>query len=112
MGEFVALAASGGFSVNEHGGQALLKAIREMLAWIDSERYHFEHLLQRPMLGGSTNAEVLKPFMQAVAGDEAGFITQVLKLEESLLAAEQAILLAMASYQESDEKAADRLGER
>ncbi|MCP2304387.1 hypothetical protein [Actinokineospora globicatena] len=112
MGEFVALAASGGFAVNDHGGQALLNAIREMLAWIDSERFRFDRLIQRPMLGSSTNAEVMKPFMLEVSCGDVGFVTQVLQLEESLLAGEQAILQAMASYRESDEKAADRLGER
>ncbi|SER99177.1 hypothetical protein SAMN04487818_106405 [Actinokineospora terrae] len=111
MGEFAALAARGAFSVNDHGGQALLKPIRDMLAWIDRERVNFDRLHQEPMLGSSTNAEVMKPFMRRVAGDEAGFITQILRFGESLVAAEQAIVQAMANYQEADAQAANGLGE-
>ncbi|MCP2272953.1 hypothetical protein LV75_005479 [Actinokineospora diospyrosa] len=109
MGHFAALAARGGFAVNDHGGQALLKAIREMLAWIDRERVNFERLRQEPMLGSSYNAEVMKPFMRKVASDESGFITQISEFRESLVSAEKAILQAMANYQEADAQAADRL---
>ncbi|GAA2984210.1 hypothetical protein [Actinokineospora diospyrosa] len=112
VGQFAALAASGSFAVNDHGGQALLKAVREMLTWIDGERRNFERLLQIPKLGSSNNAEVMKPFMQKVAGDESGFITQVLLLGDSLAAAEQAIVQAMASYQKADEHATNLLGGR
>ncbi|RLK62242.1 hypothetical protein [Actinokineospora cianjurensis] len=112
VGQFAALAARGAFAVNEHGGQALLKPIRDMVAWIDDQRDRFEVLRNVAKLGSSTNAEVMKPFLQDVAGDEAGFITQVLLLRVSLIAAEEAILQAMASYQQSDDQAADRLGER
>ncbi|GLW90858.1 hypothetical protein Aglo03_16740 [Actinokineospora globicatena] len=112
MGEFVALAARGGFAVNEHGGRALLKAIHEMLAWIDDQRYYLDALRQEPLLGSSTNAQAVKPFMREVAEDESGFLTQLLKLRESLGAAESAIQQAMANYQGADAQAADRLGER
>ncbi|GAA2984232.1 hypothetical protein LV75_005477 [Actinokineospora diospyrosa] len=112
MAAFAALAAQGSFTVNPHGGQALLKPIRDLVAWIDRERRVFDRLRQVPMLGSSNNAEVMKPFMQKVAGDEAGFITQLLALRESLIVAEQAVTEAMAHYQEADDQAANQFGER
>lgn len=111
MAAFAALAAQGSFAVNNHGGQALLKPIRELVAWIDSERVNLELLRQEAKLGTSANAQVMKPYLQKVASDDQGFLTQVLKLRESLLDAEQAILQAMASYEASDEQSARRLGD-
>ncbi|WP_026421582.1 hypothetical protein [Actinokineospora inagensis] len=110
MGEFAALAASGGFEVNEHGGQALLTAIHNMIEWLDSQRSELVNLRERAKLGSSTNAEVMKPFMQQVASDGQGFLTQLAQLRDSLGTAEKAITQAMANYRATDDLAAGSLG--
>ncbi|GLW95120.1 hypothetical protein [Actinokineospora globicatena] len=109
IGRFAALAARGGFAVNEQGGQALLRAIRNLIRWIDDQQSDLIMLTQTAKLGSSNNAEVMKTFLQQVATDGAGFITQVTSLRESLAAAEQAITQAMANYEQADQHAASRL---
>ncbi|GAA3004730.1 hypothetical protein [Actinokineospora diospyrosa] len=109
MGEFAALAARGGFAVNEHGGDALLKAIRSMIRWIDDQELDLQLLTQRAKLGSSSNAMVMAPFLQQVATDSSGFITQLTQLRKSLTEADQAIVQAMANYQREDHEAAGSL---
>ncbi|PPK66422.1 hypothetical protein V5P93_002548 [Actinokineospora auranticolor] len=100
---FLSTANQGGFAVNARGGEALRQAIRNMVAWIDSQRFEFEKLQQVPKLGSSNNAEIMKPFMQQVAGDANGFVTRVLELRESLIKADEAIQAAMANYAEVEQ---------
>ncbi len=67
---FLNAANTGEFAVNETGGQAMLTAIRNMIDWIDENRVHLETSQRAPMLGSTNNAEVMKPYMVAVATDE------------------------------------------
>ncbi|WP_026421592.1 hypothetical protein [Actinokineospora inagensis] len=109
VGDFAALAARGGFEVNEHGGQALLNAVNNMIDWIDSRAQNFYELGQTAMLGSSTNATAMKPYLQQVATDKAGFVTQVKQLRGSLAAAAVAIQQAMANYRQTDQHVAENL---
>ncbi|RLK53706.1 MULTISPECIES: hypothetical protein [Actinokineospora] len=109
VGEFAALAARGGFAVNDHGGQSLLTAIRNMVAWVDDNMMDLRQLDQTAKLGTSTNAEVMKPYLRQVASDSAGFLTQLDQLRVSLLDAEAAIRQAMANYQSVDQQVAGQL---
>ncbi|WP_156893402.1 hypothetical protein [Actinokineospora enzanensis] len=111
VADLLSTARAGGFAVNESGGQAMLKAIRNFLDWIDSEQDAFSVLSREPKLGSTNNAKVMKPFMVAVATDDRGFVTQVLALRDSLTQAEEAIKTAMANYRETDARAASTLGE-
>ncbi|WP_026424894.1 hypothetical protein [Actinokineospora inagensis] len=109
MGKFAALAASGEFAVNERGGQALLNAIHNMIKWIDANEQGFRRLSEAAMLGSSNNANVMRPYLQQVAADDAGFITQIDQLRDSLASAAVAIEQAMANYQRADQDAAAKL---
>ncbi|MCP2306275.1 hypothetical protein [Actinokineospora globicatena] len=109
VGEFAALALRGGFAVNERGGEALLTAIRNLIEWIDEQQTQLAFLNQVAKLGSSNNAEAMKPFLQQVANDEQGFITQLLRLRESLASAETGVRQAMANYQQADHQAAGTL---
>ncbi|SES26201.1 hypothetical protein [Actinokineospora terrae] len=108
MDDFAGNAASGRFSVNERGGEALLTAIRNMAEWVDGQQFGFDLLLQSPKLGSSNNAEVMKPFLQQVAGDERGFVTQLKQFRESLVKAEEGIKQAMANYRATDDSNATK----
>ncbi|SDC90165.1 hypothetical protein [Actinokineospora iranica] len=103
MSDFAGNAAAGKFAVNEKGGEALLRAIREMAAWVDSEQERLHVLEQEPMLGSSNNAEVMKPLLVQVATDDRGFLTQLRQFRESLIKAEEGIQQAMANYVRTDE---------
>ncbi|GAA3004718.1 hypothetical protein [Actinokineospora diospyrosa] len=106
MGEFASAAARGGFAVNEHGGAALLRAIGNLVEWIDEQQVQLRLLTRVAKLGSSNNAEIMKPFLQQVASDDQGFITQLLQLRASLVQGEEAIRQAMANYQQVDQQAA------
>ncbi|PPK61343.1 hypothetical protein V5P93_006438 [Actinokineospora auranticolor] len=111
IADLVAAANSGGFTVSETGGQALLTAIRNLIDWIDGQQDTFGKLSQTPKLGLSNNAEIMKPFMVQVATDDRGFVTQLLKLRASLTDAQSAITTAMANYAGTDQKAAHVVGQ-
>jgi hypothetical protein len=98
--------ASGSFTINETGGQALLQAFREMATWIDDNLGKINSLAQQPNLGGTHAAESLKPYMQQVATDEQGFITMLQSFRAALVDAEQGVIDAMNHYRNLDEGAA------
>jgi hypothetical protein len=102
MNDFAQAAASGGFTVNETGGQALITAIDNLLDWIDSSGTDLYMLRQNPKLGGSSGGKTVSPFAQKVATDHQGFLTVLQQLQESLTTAKQGIKTAMKNYQEHD----------
>jgi Pyruvate/2-oxoacid:ferredoxin oxidoreductase gamma subunit len=97
------MAADGGFEVNQAGGEALLGAIRHMKDWLNSQENKLFALRQELPLGSSHAAQVMKPYVQNVAVDEQGFLTQLAKFRESLSQAEQGIQTAMANYHATEE---------
>ncbi|WP_162292986.1 hypothetical protein [Actinophytocola xinjiangensis] len=102
MKNFAKAAASGAFSVNETGGQALLAAINRMSNWIDEQATRVIYLAQPAPLGSSEGARTMQPFLQDVAQDQEGFITILQEFRESLDDAKRGIEAAMASYQNAD----------
>lgn len=102
MNQFAQSAASGGFTVNETGGQALVTAIDNLLDWIDSSGGHLYTLRQNPKLGGSSGGKMVSPFAQKVATDQEGFLTVLQQLQESLTTAKQGINTAMNNYRDND----------
>ena len=102
MDNFAGSAAAGQFAVNQSGGDALLAAIKEMADWVNRERSRLVVLQQQPMLGSSNSAEVMKPYVQQVASDQQGFLTQLTAFANSLVKAEEGIRQAMSNYQNTD----------
>lgn len=102
MQEFAASAMSGGFAVNDVGGQALLNAIQAMQDWVDRNLYAIEQFRSEPALGASHGAQAMKPHVAAVASDNQGFLPMLLKFRESLDAAERGIIEAMKNYGKLD----------
>ncbi|MGQ0840280.1 DUF3558 domain-containing protein [Actinokineospora sp.] len=96
LSDFLSAAKSGGFAVNDYGGQALLNACRDMRDWIDDNRIDIERLTREPQLGSSNAANVLKPYVAAVGSDAEGFATRLMEFREALIHAEEAIHTAMA----------------
>ncbi|CRK59620.1 hypothetical protein [Alloactinosynnema sp. L-07] len=109
VSKFLSAAKSGGFAVNETGGQALLDACRGLRDWIDEQQVELQQLARQPMLGSSVAAEVMKPHIEAVATDDRGLITQLLALRHSLAEAEEAIRTAMSNYRNTDQSGASSL---
>ena len=106
--EFAKGAASGSFAISETGGKALLQAIRNMKDWVDENRGDVSQLSVQPKLGGSHGASVMAPFVADVAGDDQGFVPMLMKLRESLEAAERGINDAMKNYHAMDQRSASR----
>ena len=103
MGDFAGSAAAGQFAVNQSGGDALLAAIKKMSDWVRTEQARLNVLAQEPQLGSSNSAQVMKPYVQQVASDGQGFLTQLTAFSDSLVKAEEGIRQAMANYQDTDE---------
>lgn len=102
MAQFANMAIDGGFEVNETGGEALLTAIRTMKDWANTEALNLRDLAQEMPLGTSNAAKVMKPYIQQVATDEQGFLTQLALFQQSLANAERGIRTAMANYQATE----------
>ena len=102
MDDFAKSAATGGFAVNETGGQALIDAIDRLLDWIDGSGADLYTLRQNPKLGGSSGGKAMSPFAQKVATDQEGFLTVLQQLQQSLTTAKQGIKTAMNNYREND----------
>ncbi|MDQ3404807.1 MAG: hypothetical protein M3548_15695 [Actinomycetota bacterium] len=109
MDQFAHGAASGAFAVNEQGGQALLNAIADMAAWVDSEQFQLRQLEQEASLGSTNGAQVMKPYLKQVASDGSGFLTQLTAFRESLVKAEEGIKQAMVNYRQTDNLNASKL---
>jgi hypothetical protein len=106
--DFAKAASEGSFAISERGGQALLEAIREMSAWIDSQGGRLNMLQQDPRLGGSHGAQTMRPYVQQVASDQQGFITMLQAFRVSLDQAENGIREAMTNYRSLDEGVAGK----
>lgn len=103
MANFKDQAAAGSFAVNEAGGQALLKAIRDMAAWVDGKTFELRLLARQQPLGTSNGATLMKPYLVDVATDDKGFVTQLKAFRDSLADAEQGILDAMKNYNTTEQ---------
>lgn len=103
MIEFARTAAEGGFEITQEGGNHLLTAIENFQNWIDDNSHIIALLEQDRQLGSSNGAKAMAPYVQQVAADEQGFITQLRALRESLKQARHAIELAMSNYRKTEE---------
>lgn len=103
MNMFKQAAATGSFAVNEAGGAALLRPIRDMAKWVDGKMRDLNDLARKQPLGTSNGANLMKPYLQQVASDEQGFITQLREFKSSLADAEQGILDAMKNYDSTEQ---------
>lgn len=106
---FAGGAAAGKIAVSETGGDALLQAVRNMMQFVDDNAGDLNMLAQRPQLGSSQGAEVMKPYVASVATDGQGFIPMLKKFRESLDKAEQGIIDAMKNYRAMDQDGGKRL---
>ncbi|MFC0112773.1 hypothetical protein [Kibdelosporangium aridum] len=103
MGAFASAAAAGGFEVNETGGKALLAAIKSMKEWVNEQESGLSEIAQVLPLGNSNAARVMAPYVQQVAVDGQGFLTQLAQFRDSLAKAEEGINTAMARYQATEQ---------
>jgi hypothetical protein len=103
LARFAATANEGGFAVDERGGEALLKVVREMADWVDGRLGGLAVLGQEPPLGSSVGAGALRPHLGRVATDDQGLLTQLRRLRETLAQVEQGIRSAMSHYRSVDE---------
>ncbi|MFL6118943.1 hypothetical protein [Actinophytocola sp.] len=88
----------GSFTINETGGKALLAAIDEMAKWVEDNLADLSTLGKSPKLGSSKGADLMKPYVQKVATDDQGFITQLKEFRQSLADAQEGVQAAMRNY--------------
>ncbi|MET0233845.1 MAG: hypothetical protein ABW224_04325 [Kibdelosporangium sp.] len=100
MKNFKEGAASGQFAVSESGGQSLLKVLRMLQDWLAG--HDNAKLQQTPLLGGSYGAKAMAPFLEQVASDQEGFLTQLTRLRDVLTDAEAGVKQAMANYRQTE----------
>jgi ribosomal protein L19E len=67
---------------------------------------------QERKLGTSNGAKVMGPYIQQVAGDDQGFITQLRALRDSLKEARRGIELAREAYLRTEEATRANLANR
>jgi hypothetical protein len=103
MANFAKTAAEGGFEISNEGGTHLIKAIDDFQNWLDDRSEIIGVFEQERKLGTSNGAKVIGPYVQQVAGDDQGFITQLRALRDSLHKARDAIELAMENYRRTEE---------
>jgi hypothetical protein len=103
IGQFAEAAKMGGFAVSETGGKALLEAVKDMALWVDENLDSLGALDRQLPLGSSNGAAAMKPYMQNVASDKQGFLTQLREFRSSLAAAEEGITAAMKNYNNIDQ---------
>ncbi|MFC0115372.1 hypothetical protein [Kibdelosporangium aridum] len=108
MKNFKVSAASGQFSVSPACGEDLLKVIRMLQDWLGGG--HANTLDQKPMLGGSYGARAMAPFVQQIASDQQGFLTQLTRLRDVLSDAENGVRQAMANYRQNEHAVAGTFG--
>lgn len=95
-----------GVGVNEHGGQALIKAIDKMHEGVARALRQSEILSQEPPLGTTPAAQVYKPYLATIATDPAqGFITAAKELKTKLEQMRSDVEKAMAAYKTADQDA-------
>lgn len=95
-----------GVGVNEHGGQALIKAIDRMYRGVTNALQKSEIISQEPPLGTTPAAQVYKPYLATIATDPVqGFITAAQELKKKLEQMRSDVEKAMAAYQATDEDA-------
>jgi hypothetical protein len=104
MKNFKESAASGHFAVSEAGGADLLQVIRLLQDWLAGTDQGT--IDQRPALGGSYGARAMSPFVQQVASDQQGFLTQLTRLRDVLGDAEAGVRQAMANYRQNEHSVA------
>jgi hypothetical protein len=102
MKNFKETAASGQFAVSASAGDEMLRVIRLMQDWVSGRAADHGLLDRKPMLGGSYGARAMAPFVQQVACDQQGFLTQLTQLRTVLADAEDGIKKAMANYRHTD----------
>ncbi|WP_415830088.1 hypothetical protein [Kibdelosporangium persicum] len=100
MKNFKASATSGQFTVSPAAGEDLLRVIRMLREWLTGGNQRT--LDQKPMLGGSYGARAMAPFVQQVASDQQGFLTQLTRLSDVLSDAESGVRQAMANYRQNE----------
>ncbi|MFI9818655.1 hypothetical protein [Saccharothrix variisporea] len=95
---------AGGVGVNEHGGQALIKAIDKMLDGVTRALRQSHIIGQEPPLGTTPAAQVYKPYLATIATDPVqGFITAAQELKEKLVQMRSDVEQAMAVYQTTEQ---------
>ncbi|ALG14164.1 hypothetical protein [Kibdelosporangium phytohabitans] len=104
MRNFKESAASGQFTVSASAGDDLLRVIRMLQDWLGTDQSGT--LDQRPLLGGSYGAVAMAPFVQQVASDQQGFLTQLARLRDVLGDAESGVRQAMANYGHTEQAVA------
>nr|WP_042183645.1 hypothetical protein [Kibdelosporangium sp. MJ126-NF4]CEL15684.1 hypothetical protein [Kibdelosporangium sp. MJ126-NF4]CTQ93609.1 hypothetical protein [Kibdelosporangium sp. MJ126-NF4] len=109
MRNFKESAASGQFSVSDSGGEDMLRVIRMLQDWLGTADQGGT-LDQQPLLGGSYGAAAMAPFVQQVASDQQGFLTQLARLRDVLSDAESGVKQAMANYRRNEHAVAGTFG--
>jgi len=96
-------ANSGGFGISHDGGQALTKAIDELMIAVGNALTDSAMLTKEPALGTTPAATVYKPFLATVASDPVqGAIPALTKLHGDLINARAAIQKAMQNFQANE----------
>ncbi|MFC6090323.1 hypothetical protein [Saccharothrix lopnurensis] len=106
-------AVTGGFTIDEGAGGALIRSIQEISYDLKEELQKTDRLKQEPPLGTTPAAQVYKPFLASIAGDPVqGGAVVLAKLLEELERLRGLVERAVADYQAAEREKTQQLNKQ
>ncbi|GAA1203610.1 hypothetical protein [Prauserella alba] len=103
--QMVEVAKSGGFRTDPEGVKQMTKVCNEMIDNIEAQGKNFALLAQDPKLGSGPYAQQVAKHVRLSADGPQGVITQIKKLQQTLVALNEALFRASGQYAEAEEAA-------
>jgi hypothetical protein len=100
--ELKALAADGGFAVDETTGDRMIQALQDIIDTLEARWSALQQFQQAPPMSTTATAKWVSDVMVRTATDERGLLTQLQQAKTELPAYIEAIKLAKANYQSQD----------
>lgn len=107
--ELKAMAANGGFAVDETTGDRMIQALQGIIDTLEARWSALQQFQQAPPMSTTATAKWVSDVMVRTATDERGLLTQLQQAKAELPTYIEAIKLAKANYQSQDGESATTL---
>ncbi|RZQ61921.1 hypothetical protein [Amycolatopsis suaedae] len=98
------LAVDGGFRVDEHTGDRMIRALEDTLDSLETRWDSLQKLGTSPPMSSTATANWVSGHMVNTATDGSGLLTRLLEARSEIPTYIEAIRLAKRNYRESDDK--------
>jgi hypothetical protein len=107
--KLLASAKSGGFAINEEGGQAYLNALEDFRQQLTEVQTDLSALVYGPKLGSGAYADEVSQFVTRVFnGDEQALLPIINQLQQQIDKVNEAFNLAKKNYKQGDHESDQR----